>query len=311
MTIATRSFQFTYGTVAFNAINEAFTAHGSWTRVEDVTSGTQVATIWRSPVVANSPQFHICVYRPNANPTANPISIFLFEEWNTTTKSFSRPAPSVASGDVAAPAADGSYGGGEEYVLLPTTTTYSSILHRIILNTGTLTSSFSVADRGVIWNTYASGSSTTAYFASIWYGAVESVIANDPVAVAIVDRHGNGGGTRWTRYPTVSTIQAGNWGGVARQLTGVSGTPNGGLDRLFNHRAVASRVAVGHASPINQAASHGGLLRGQIPNVLEFAMNADAPLPIGDSMTVGVNVCDVVAIDHTRSLMWLMNRTAA
>lgn len=315
MPLAIRTAATTYGVVAFNAINEALAAHGSWTHVEDVANGTQMATVWRSPTIANTPSYHICVHRTgNTATTGTLVRIYVFEGWNPDTKSFIRPAPSVAYSDMAVPAADGSFGGGAEYPLYVGANINPTLFPHAVSTSTSVAFVVSAARRGVCLNWYSTQSSATpTSFGTIWIGGVDSfVTVNDPVSIGIFDRPNTAvASSRWTRYPTVISAQTGNWGATCTRWTLATGSLNGAQDRLYEGRVLGTRVVVGNSAQASQATSHGGWLRAFIPDVLEFNIDAAGPPVVGDNLMVGADTYDVIAVDTLRTNVWAINRAAA
>lgn len=301
---------------AYDQANLAFTNHGGWTRVEEVVTGTIFTTVWRSPVIQGSPQFHIGVYR-NGTAATSQFRLLVFEGWSTATKSVIRPAPSAANGDATAPAADFSFGGGTEYPLYSASALNAVLFAADYITTNATSFSVCVTARGAYYGWSSSASAGVGVF---YVGAVDSLVTvADPVPVGHFKRDRAFSNTsdmiktRWTRYPTVTATQQYNWGGIMGLWTTATGQLNGALDRLYNSRAVGSRLIVGHApnTATNSHATLGGPVRGLVPDLLEFTVSTTVFPANGDTMLIGADVYEVVAWNGTAGWTWLVKQSAA
>lgn len=276
----------------WDQVNTVLSAHASWALTEQVVSGAATANVWHN--TANDFYF-------TSIKTASAINFVAHEGYDAAAHNVIRPVPSTANGDTTAPGADFSYGNGAAYPLFSAAATINPVLYaytRSALTTGG--QSVAANARGVL----VSMSGNVRDW--LYVGMFDSLAtATDAKPFGALNMTVAG---RVSRYPTVTATQAGNWGTNPPTLwTPTSGLLNGRLDRLYNLRAVGSRLAVTHGGNPD---TNGGL-RGLLPDtVLQFAHTT--PPALGDTMTIGADTWEIVNLSAAgagNSL--LMNRAAA
>lgn len=243
------------------ALHTELNAHAGWTYIEEVTSGTIKARIYRCNAATNTHGADFYVGLRRAADTSLSVQVFTFELWTTGgtgTTSFPVTTNAIA-GASNTPDASGRYAGATSTGILSA----NCLVGNLQVNTTSFYWNCSVSNDRAVFSTLSSGSS-----GGVYCGAYERLYSSviDPAPVCMVSpfaqqtNTGGSGVSMFTRELAPFVALSNQWKGYAQRASNVLGpwTDTVSVD-LTTGFYVANKILVGGATVATRASARGTL----------------------------------------------------